>query len=212
VADLWQNDIVEKLKNNDDLWRVSEHINEEPKLNKAKKRKIKNDEIHFLKAQCLADLCIKPRENEQYRIITTKQFNAYAVVLHLLETEIIEEMYLAIYRINEPTVASLIDLIESGSIKKAYFIICSFFHQTKKPQLWAEQLKSYCESKPQCKYSYINSHAKVLAVKTESGGHYVFEGSGNMSDNGRIEQYVYERNQEIYEFHRAWITEITGKL
>ena len=175
---------------------------------KALKRIIKNNTIHFLKAKALSDLCIKPKTNEQYRIITTKQFNAFSLILHLLETEEIEEMYLAIYRINEPTVDSIIDFIESGKIKKALFIICSFFHATKVPERWALKLKDFCDKNTNCQHAYLNNHAKILAAKASGGGCYVFEGSGNLSDNGRIEQYVYENNEEVYCFHKTWMEEL----
>jgi len=172
---------------------------------KALKRIVKNDKIHFLKAKALSDLCIKPLPNEQYRIITEKQFNAYALILHLLETEEIVDMYLAIFRINEPTVASIIDFIEARKIKRATFVISNFFNQTKKPEKWAIKLKRFCDDSPYCEHIYTHNHSKVLAVETVSGGFFVFEGSGNMSDNARIEQYVYENNKEVYEFHKDWM-------
>jgi len=173
------------------------------------KRVIKNNEIHTLKAKALSDLCIKPKKNEQYRIITEKQFNAYALILHLLESELIDEMFLAIYRINEPTVKSIIDFIDSGKIKKATFVISNFFNQTKKPEQWAIKLKNYCnKNKGKTNHIYTHNHSKVLAVKTNKGEHYIFEGSGNMSDNARIEQYVYENSEKVYNFHKKWMTDL----
>jgi len=41
----------------------------------------------------------------------------------------------------------------------------------------------------------------------ECGKHIVFEGSGNLSDNARIEQYILENNKQAYEFHKNWIME-----
>ena len=180
---------------------------ENPEIIKSKalKRIIKNNEIHYLKARKLSDLCIKPAKNEQYRIITEKQFNAYSLILNLLETEEISEMYLAIYRINEATVTSICDFIVAGRIKKAFFVISSFFNATKKPERWALQLKNFCDNNPDCEHVYTHNHAKVMAIKTATDNHYVFEGSGNMSDNARIEQYIYENNFEVYLFHKNWM-------
>jgi len=175
---------------------------------KALKRIIKNNEIHFLKAKNLSDLCIKPLPNEQYRIITEKQFNAYALILHLLETELIDEMYLAIYRINEPTVDSIIDFILSGKIKKSTFVISNFFNQTKVPEKWADKLRDFCSKNNNCSHVYTHNHSKILAIKTESNNYYIFEGSGNMSDNARIEQYIYENNKNVFEFHKEWMAKL----
>ncbi len=174
---------------------------------KSIKRVLKNNQIHFIKAKALNDLCVIPKPGEQYRIITEKQFNAYALILSLLESEIIDEMYLAIYRINQPTVISLIELIEAKKIKKATFIISSYFNQTKKPEIWAKMLRNYCTTNNSCNHVYTHNHAKVLAIKNKNG-YYVFEGSGNMSDNARIEQYLYENNKLVYDFHKHWMTKL----
>jgi len=197
-----QNISISDLDDKEEIW-----MDETLVKSKAEKRIIKNNEVHLLKAKKLSDLCIKPLPNEQYRIITEKQFNAYALILHLLETEIIEDLYLAVYRINKPTVTSLIDLIITGRIKKAHFVISSFFNQTKKPEEWAIMLKDFADSNKNTSHIYAHNHAKVLAVKTNRG-YYVFEGSGNMSDNARIEQYLYENNKQTYTFHKNWMTEL----
>jgi len=176
---------------------------------RALKRVVKNNQIHFIKAKALSDLCKKPKPNEQYRIITEKQFNAYALILYTLESELILEMYLAIYRINEPTVSSIIDFIEAGKIKKAIFIISNFFNHTKRPEKWALQLKAWCDStKKDVKHIYTHNHSKVLAIRTKKN-YYIFEGSGNMSDNARIEQYIFENNKQVFDFHKQWMLELT---
>lgn len=188
----------------EDLWKSDDGA---AVKQRAIKRVIRNKELHFLKARSLSDLCGKPKPGEQWRIITEKQFNAYAVILKTLQEESIEEMYLAIYRINEPTVNDIIDYIEAGKIKKATFVISNFFNQTKKPEKWAIILKEFADRNTNTKHIYIHNHSKVLAVKTKKN-YYVFEGSGNMSDNARIEQYVYENNKEVFEFHKSWMNEL----
>lgn len=184
--------------------KKAETINSTVLEQKAIKRVIKNNSLHYLKAKALSDLCVKPLQGEQYRIVTEKQFNAYALILYLLQTEIIEELNIAIYRINEPTVVSIIELIEQGKIKRANFVISNFFNQTKKPEKWAILLRDYCSKSGKCTHRYTHNHAKVVTIKTNSG-YYVFEGSGNMSDNARIEQYVFENNKDVFDFHANWI-------
>lgn len=174
---------------------------------RAIKRKIKNEEIHLKKANQLSQLCTIPLPNEQWRIITEKQFNAYALIKTMIEKGNIDELYLAIYRINEQTVNAIIEMIDEGKIKKATFIISNFFNQTKKPEAWARKLRGYCETSDNCKHAYVHNHSKIVCVKSNDN-YYVFEGSGNMSDNARIEQYIYENNNLIYEFHKKWMDEL----
>lgn len=45
-------------------------------------------------------------------------------------------------------------------------------------------------------------------IKDDKGNHFVFEGSGNMSDNARIEQYLYENNQKTFNFHKQWMNDL----
>lgn len=174
---------------------------------RAIKRLLKQNNINALKAKALSDLCIKPKKNEQYRIITQKQFNAYSLIANVIEDSIIDELYLAIYRINEATVNSIIDLIETNKIKKATFIISSFFNQTKKPEKWALILREYADTKDNVRHTYIWNHSKIVAIKSKND-YYVFEGSGNLSDNARIEQYVYENSKKMYDFHKSWMDEL----
>lgn len=178
---------------------------------KAMLRQMKNEEIHCKVAQSLDNLCPRPKKNEQWRIITEKAFNAYAFIRSLLADGGIEDLYVAIYRINEPTVRSLIELIDNGSIQHATFIISSFFNQTKRPEQWAIMLAEYCERNPdKTSFAYLHNHAKIVCAK-QGDNHYVFEGSGNMSDNARIEQYTYENNSQVYHFHSSWMREVIQK-
>lgn len=176
---------------------------------KAEKRTFKNEQIHFAKVKALSDLCKKPKPNEQYRIITEKQFNAYTLILFIMKSELIEEMYLSTFRINEATVESIINFIESNMIKNATFVISNFFNQTKKPEQWALELVRYCNTtKKKVNHIYVHNHSKVLALKTDKKNYYIFEGSGNMSNNASIEQYIFENNKKVFEFHKKWMSDL----
>lgn len=169
---------------------------------------VKNLDIHLEKASSLNYIAPIPCKGEQYVIITEKQFNAFALICGLIENNTIDELYLAIYRINEPTVRAIMNFIEAGKIKKGIFVISNFFNQTKKPEQWAIMLRKFCEGNKDFNHIYTHNHAKVLAAKVKDD-YYVFEGSGNMSDNAHIEQYRYENNEQVFEFHKKWMSEIT---
>lgn len=173
----------------------------------ALKRYHKNIELGYRMAADLSDLCDLPKPGEQYVIITEKQFNAFALVLSIIQTQIIDELYFAIYRINQPTVDALIQFINDGRILKGGFIISNFFNLTKKPEKWAQRLVNYCQSNSNFKCAYVHNHAKILCLR-EKENYYVFEGSGNMSDNARIEQYRYENCRDVFKFHEKWMTKI----
>lgn len=171
------------------------------------RRFIRNEEQTFLSVRNLTDLCGLPAKNEQIRIITEKAFNAYTLVQHLLQGQKIDELYIAIYRINEPTADALVRKIESGEIKKANFVLSNFFNQTKKPERWAMRLYDFAQTNDRCRVVFIHNHCKITLAKCGQK-HIVFEGSGNLSDNARIEQYILEDNNTAYDFHRSWMDKI----
>lgn len=145
---------------------ISEKVVEE----RALKRQIANEELHTMVAKRLDDLCVRPLPGEQWRIITEKAFNAYAFICSLLAEGNIDELWIAIYRINEPTVNSLIDLVRSGRIKRAHFIISAFFNQTKKPEQWAKKLCGFCANNPnKTSFAYLHNHAKVVCAHRGGG-------------------------------------------
>lgn len=174
---------------------------------KAVKRQLKNDDLHRVIARELDDLCTPPKPGEQWRIITQKRFNAYALVLRTLMERDIEDLWIAIYRINVTTAKSLINLIEQGMIKRANFIISSFFVNNKTQDEAAVALLRFAEMNECCRVVYVSNHAKIACVHAGDDW-FVFEGSGNLSDNARIEQYIYENSREMYDFHTEWMDDV----
>lgn len=145
-------------------------------------------------------------QNVQYRLISTLAFNAIVVLQFLTEKYIIDELFLVIYRMNEKSVNKFKELIDENV--KGGILVSSFFRNNKIYEKWAKNLVSYCEGNKNMKISFAVTHAKIFILKTKCGKHIVFEGSGNFSDNARIEQYLIEDNEIVYNFHKKWISDI----
>lgn len=143
-------------------------------------------------------------EGTQYRIVTTKNMNALTAIYALLQNHEPEEIIIAIYRMNQPAVVKIIGLSETVPIS---ILISSFFRENKKYENWTRMLINAAKDNPNLTVKSTWSHAKVTLIKTKCGKHIVFEGSGNLSDNARIEQYILENNKQAYEFHKNWIME-----
>ena len=143
-------------------------------------------------------------EGTQYRIVTTKNMNALTAIYALLQNHEPEEIIIAIYRMNQPAVAKIISLSETVPIS---VLISSFFRENKKYENWTRMLETQAKQIENLSVGFAWSHAKVTLIKTKCGKHIVFEGSGNLSDNARIEQYILENNKQAYEFHKNWIME-----
>ena len=145
-------------------------------------------------------------EGEQYRIITTKNMNALTAVHAILEKHEPVEVIIAIYRMNQPAVRLICDLANLGRFPISV-LVSSFFRENKKYEAWTRMLETQAKQIDNLSVGFAWSHAKVTLIKTTCGKHIVFEGSGNLSDNARIEQYILENNKQAYEFHKNWIIE-----
>lgn len=147
-----------------------------------------------------------PKQNEQIRLITKRSFNAIAFLKFIAEQEVIEHAILAIYSINHEAATILNDLINSARIKTATIFMSNLRNKAHRQK---EQLtKDMFIDNPKIKLIFASSHAKIISFKTEKGNHYTIEGSGNLSYNSRIEQYVIDNDKSLYDFTVNWIEEI----
>lgn len=170
--------------------------------------RVKYEEIICKKAKSFMDIVdgdLLP--NIQYRIITENSFNAISVIEYLSKFNEITEIYIAVYRMNQQAVNKLSEFIDDENIK-CNIVLSSFFRENKKYEKWCKDLIAYSENKKNVKVLFAWNHAKVFLAKTKSNRYIVFEGSGNLSDNARIEQYIIEDNKTTYEFHKNWIDNI----
>jgi hypothetical protein len=175
---------------------------------KALKENVKQSNIHLERLKSFNSICKRPKPNEQYRIITQKKFNAHEAILQILQENTIDELYLGFYRICKSSVNLITELIKDGKIKKASFIVSHFYTNTKEPEKWVELLKQYVDNEDNCRIKDVDIHTKISLIK-QGNDYFVFEGSGNISKtNSKIEQYIWENNEKVYNFHKTWMEEI----
>lgn len=186
-------------------------LSEKKESTKEYSARVKYDEIVCKRAKSFMDivdgeLC----QNVQYRIITETGFNAITVVEYLAKLYSLTEVYIAVYRMNQQAVNKISEFVDDKKIT-CNILLSSFFRENKKYEKWCSDLISYSENKENVKVAFAWNHAKVFLAKTSDNRHIVFEGSGNLSDNARIEQYIIEDNKITYEFHKQWIDDILNE-
>ena len=170
--------------------------------------RVKYDEIVSKSASSFMDIVGSDLPaNVQYRIVTNQGFNAITVIEYLCDKYELTDIYVAVYRMNLRAVNKLKTLLNNSDIS-CKIILSSFFRENKKYERWCSDLISYANGCERATVSFAWNHAKVFLAKTRCGKHIVFEGSGNLSDNARIEQYLIEDNETTYLFHKAWIEQI----
>ncbi len=180
-----------------------------------KKNRIKRDYVSLLKYKKLITMrvdsfkgmCdIDVEEGTQIRFLTEKPINAITILSVILEKYVVEEICIAVFRMNQPAVSMLEEIIANEKIA-LNVLVSSFFAENKKYEKWAGHLATLALDYEKTTVGFSWNHAKVMTVRTTCGKHFVFEGSGNHSDNARIEQYLFENNLQMYNFHNKWIKE-----
>ena len=161
----------------------------------------------YKRIDVLKDLKILPKKNEQIRIVTHKNFSSIDFIIMISKIEKITELNLAIYRINLKSLFTLIELHKKIKFKMN-IVVSNFFRASKRKEVWHTELKYYAEKTKDVTSFHCDTHAKISLVKTEKN-YYVIEGSGNMSSNSRIEQYLFENSKETFDFHSKWIKELS---
>ena len=164
--------------------------------------KTKHNKKIFISLQDLKEITDLPKENEQIRILTDKGFNIATALLIICEKEIIIDAVFSVYRINAKAIEIIKELIKLGKIKKLHILLNHNIGK-QKPELYAP----LTELKKICIIEYNDTHMKIMTAKTEKNN-YIFEGSGNLSNNSRFEQYIFENNAQVMEFYSNAIKNI----
>lgn len=146
-----------------------------------------------------------PRKNEQLRFVTTRSFNAIALVDFILSQEKIVECFFCVYSIDYDSGALLSMMAEQGKLGKVTFLISNLRNSAyrKKEKIVRDKFLG----NPNIRLVFCGSHAKMMGFKTETN-YYVVETSANFAPNSRIEQYMFENCQQTYKFHKRWIDKV----
>ena len=160
--------------------------------------------MHTIKIRNFDEIATLPKNKEQIRIITQQSFNMYTIILKILQQEKeIEELYLSSFNIKEIVSDTLFEMILSGQVKKLRLMISESI-RFRMPKRITDLEKNMLVTNGDVIIKLNWNHSKITLVKTKMN-HYVLEGSGNLSDNAQIEQYLFENNKEIYLFHKNWM-------
>ena len=139
-----------------------------------------------------------------YNLVTQKVINPYGFVLVACKDEPIENLYIATYSINLKAISVLMGLLDSGLVKNFTLILnCNMKFKIK-----GKDVVILDEVNKRDNFTLIKkySHAKVTLID-QTDKKIVISGSGNYSENPKIEQYTICDDAELFEFHKSWMLE-----
>lgn len=145
-----------------------------------------------------------PAKGQQFRIVTQASINSFDFISAILANEKIKALTVAFYRIGKKAAIAINEYQDQGLIETVDLLV-----NDGSPKMAPDSynlIKSY--EAPNWRLKLVNNHTKIILAETDLGNNYVIEGSGNMSKNAKIEQYLFENNQKSYNFHKTWINNI----
>jgi hypothetical protein len=146
-----------------------------------------------------------PQKKEQVQIVTFRSFNAVHFLAYVAKKERIEHVFIAVYSINHEAARLINDLINERFIESATILISNLRNKAHREK---EQLtRDLFVENPNIDLFFLSSHAKIISMKTHENNFYTISGSGNLSYNSRVEQYVLDNDQNLYEFTGKWMAE-----
>lgn len=116
---------------------------------------------------------------------------------------VIDEIYITTWTISRENVVRLLDAYDSGKIKKIVFLINNGLLKTNSTKsIWGLINDEF--PKRNIQYKAVNSHAKIFTCKI--GDRYLtISGSGNWSENPRIENYFIIGGKDSFYFNKTWM-------
>jgi hypothetical protein len=150
-----------------------------------------------------------PAIGESFECITNGQSNAggfYEVIRDRWGK--VDELCIATWIMNRDYINMLFDDLDNNRLGSLVFIISNRMQQLGKGHAPAfNVLKSKAIEHPRVKFRVANSHAKVFSM-TNGIDYITVSGSGNWSENPRIENYCITNDKTKFDFHKKWMIEL----
>jgi hypothetical protein len=117
----------------------------------------------------------------------------------------IDEMWLSTWTISMQNVNRILEAYDGGLIKELNFLINDGLLKTNSTKaIWGAINEQF--RKRGIKFKAVNSHAKIFCIKI--GDRYItISGSGNWSENPRIENYFLIGGEQTFSFNKKWMSE-----
>jgi len=157
-----------------------------------------------MKVGLLTNVLPSIEKNTIYNLVTQKVINPYTMVLSALKHGVIKELYIATYAINTKAIDIFTNLLEAKDIENWILLV----NENMKFRMKGKEVFLLEAEKKYNNFTLLKKrvHAKVTLIHV-ADKYIVISGSGNYSENPKIEQYTICDDKELFNFHRGWIIE-----
>jgi len=150
-----------------------------------------------------------------YKFISDGGFSSISFIKYIAEHTIVKELWASTFRIGKKELWWIDTLHKHGRIGMCHFAVRSLMKNDSKR---VKQYGYYDRFVDVCnnngwEYLTINNHSKILLFDTEDGK-FVIETSSNLNENPKIEQFSFEKDEELFDFYcdvfKGWRKEDEG--
>jgi len=161
---------------------------------------------HMRKINNVVQMNFVPDVGEECRLITQGSFNMFTILIYFIQKyKKIDELYITTFNMKESVISTIFDLLERDTIEKLRIMISeSIVNRMPKRAAQLKELTIKNSEKYDVRLKMNWNHSKIMLAKF-GDIYYVMEGSGNLSDNAQIEQYIVTNSEGIYNFHKSWM-------
>lgn len=144
-----------------------------------------------------------PTDDCVYKFISDGGFSSISFVKYISGRCHIRDFYASSFRIGKKELRLIDRLFKSGVIDMCHFAVGTLMANDSEPvkrYKYYEDFKSLCDTNGWT-YSVVNNHSKIMLFDTDVGK-FVIETSSNLNENHKIEQFGFEKDEELFEFYK----------
>ena len=153
-----------------------------------------------------------PQENEVFKMISPAGgWSSCSLVMWIATQCTIDNMLVTTLRVGQKELDAIAALKKKGKIKNIEFLLSGLAKENKireKDYGYSQNFEKICEREG-IKYRYVKNHSKVILLDTDKGK-FVIETSSNFNENPKIEQFSFEKSEELHDFYKRIFEELQG--
>lgn len=153
-----------------------------------------------------------PSQDEVYKCVSLGGFSSIAFIKFTTNFTKINSMTASTLRIGKKHLTCIDRLHRAGKIKHCHFIVGSLMKNDSKLVRgygYYDDLEKVC-LKNNWQLTVLNNHAKIILFDTDTGK-FVLETSSNLNENPKIEQFSFEKDENLYEMYYEMFIELSSK-
>lgn len=147
-----------------------------------------------------------PEPGYSYHYISAGAWDFYTVipVFISLFPGPIDETYVTTWTMSRDNAYDILKNFDDGKIKKINLLTGIYFKR-RETAVYSVLVNGLLKRKQ--RYVATKNHTKIILMRSETD-FLICEGSANLTANPRVEQYVINNDQGLYEFHAAWMDDL----